>query len=214
MGDSPTVPANMHELDLAQVSIDKEIEICYDEETGSFQNNEQHQLGETYKGEYIYPSGTKYIGEMKDEQFHGNGTLFFTDGSTFTAEFTEGRALKNGKYVFTDGLEYIESLDWDYCNGDDRRFYDERFTGLEPARRENIHAKDRPGFQKRNHKRQIPEGALDTRDGFYITGSRTVYNYNGEFLRSTDQDEHEWILKYCKRGWDDFVGKKETWRMN
>lgn len=151
----------------------------------------------------------------KRDPFHGKGTLFFKDGSSFTAVFTEGQALKNGQYVFADGLEYVESKDWEYCTDNDRRFYGENYTGLEPAGRENIHARDRPGFEKKNvETRKIPEGSLDTRDGFYIPATRTVYSHNGVFRRTADQDEHEWNLKYCFRGWDDFVGKSDEWRMN
>lgn len=40
--------------------------------------------------------------------------------------------LHQGSITFLDGLQYQEK-DWGYCDGRDRRFYDERCSGLRPA---------------------------------------------------------------------------------
>lgn len=37
-----------------------------------------------------------------------------------------------GQYTFQDGLRYAESR-WEYCNGQDRRFYSEICRGIKPA---------------------------------------------------------------------------------
>ena len=39
--------------------------------------------------EYILPTETKYVGEMKDGMFHGQGTLYFPNGSRFDAVWEE-----------------------------------------------------------------------------------------------------------------------------
>lgn len=40
--------------------------------------------------EYILPTDTRYVGEMKDGMFHGDGTLFFPSGSRFDAIWEKG----------------------------------------------------------------------------------------------------------------------------
>ena len=37
-----------------------------------------------------YPDGTTYVGEMKDNRRHGQGTLTFRNGSTYQGEFVDG----------------------------------------------------------------------------------------------------------------------------
>ena len=59
------------------------------------------------KGEYSFPTGTKYVGEMRDGtyvengtsceahllfRFHGKGTLFFPNGAKYEAEWENGIA--------------------------------------------------------------------------------------------------------------------------
>lgn len=51
----------MQDLDLSQIPIDKELTICHDFETGRFEKCDDNSFGQIYKGEYHYPSGTKYI---------------------------------------------------------------------------------------------------------------------------------------------------------
>lgn len=47
---------------------------------------------------------------------------------------------------------------------------------------------------------QIPLGWYDCGDGVYNPEKRVVYTYAHGFLRSADLDEHEWILKTCRKG--------------
>ncbi|XP_040591603.1 MORN repeat-containing protein 5 isoform X2 [Mesocricetus auratus] len=44
--------------------------------------------------EYILPTDTRYVGEMKDGMFHGEGTLFFPSGSRFDATWEKGLVTK------------------------------------------------------------------------------------------------------------------------
>ncbi|XP_029372247.1 MORN repeat-containing protein 5 [Echeneis naucrates] len=148
------------------------------------------------KGEFTFPTGTKYEGEMKDGMFHGKGVLTFPNGSKYKATWENGIA-KQGSYTFADGLQYQEK-DWDYCNGYDRRFYSERCNGLRPAG-ESHQTDVHPAHI-------IPDWCYDCGDGFYNPTTRVVTSYSGRFLRNADDSEHEWIVRTCRKSWDEVVG--------
>ncbi len=42
-------------------------------------------------GEYTYSSGTKYVGEFKDDKFNGQGTLTLPDGTKYVGEFKDDK---------------------------------------------------------------------------------------------------------------------------
>ena len=46
------------------------------------------------KGNYTFPTETRYEGDMKDGMFHGNGTLFFPNGSKYEAKWDNGIAVE------------------------------------------------------------------------------------------------------------------------
>lgn len=46
------------------------------------------------EAEYLLPTETKYVGEMKDGMFHGQGTLYFPSGSRYDAIWEKGLAVK------------------------------------------------------------------------------------------------------------------------
>ncbi|GAA51232.1 MORN repeat-containing protein 5 [Clonorchis sinensis] len=82
------------------------------------------------QGTYTLSTGTRYVGGMKDGMFHGEGTLYYSGGSKFVANWVNGHP-ENGRIVFSDGLEYAEGSH--YCDEYDRRFYTEICNGLKPA---------------------------------------------------------------------------------
>jgi len=45
-------------------------------------------------GKYSFPTETRYEGEMKDGMFHGEGTLYFPNGSKYDAKWADGIAVK------------------------------------------------------------------------------------------------------------------------
>ncbi|XP_061763294.1 MORN repeat-containing protein 5 [Nerophis ophidion] len=141
------------------------------------------------EGEYTFPSQTKYVGEMKDGMFHGKGVLHFLNGSKYEATWENGIAIE-GSFTFADGLPYQEK-DWDYCDGQDRRFYTERCHGLRPAGESQLTDLHPP--------RDIPGGCYDCGDGFYEPTTRTITSYDGTFLRTTDDSEHAWIVRCCRK---------------
>ncbi|XP_028829503.1 MORN repeat-containing protein 5 isoform X2 [Denticeps clupeoides] len=148
------------------------------------------------KGVYTLPTGTKYTGEMKDGVFHGQGVLHFTNGSKYEGTWEKG-ICKQGKYTFSDGLEY-DDKEWDYCDGNDRRFYTERCNGIKPAGESQLTNMDPSPV--------IPDGCYDCGDGFYDPNSRVINDYNHQYLRNADEEEHGWIVRTCRRGWDQAVG--------
>jgi hypothetical protein len=158
--------------------------------------------------------------------FHGNGVLYFENGGKYTAEWVEGVAIK-GKYTFPDGLEFSEHK-WKYCDGFDRRFYTETCNGLKPAGRSQLTNNIPP--------KTISSDCYDCGDGFYNPETRVVNDYNGKFLRNAgnlkkkpkslnliniyflifffqDDDEHEWITKTCRKGWDENVDYKGNYKV-
>uniref|UniRef100_A0A8C5ET49 MORN repeat-containing protein 5 n=1 Tax=Gouania willdenowi TaxID=441366 RepID=A0A8C5ET49_GOUWI len=140
-------------------------------------------------GEYTFPTGTKYVGQMKDGTFNGKGVLHFTNGSKYEATWENGMA-KQGSLSFADGLQYEES-DWEYCNGYDRRFYSERCNGLRPAGESQITDFHPP--------RPIPDGCYDCGDGFYDPTHRVVTSYSGRFLRNAGEIAK---MLFAKSGWN------------
>ena len=53
------------------------------------------------KGASTWPDGTRYVGEFKDGEFHGQGTKTWTDGTKYVGKF------KNGEQW--EGIEYLSS---------------------------------------------------------------------------------------------------------
>lgn len=47
---------------------------------------------------------------------------------------------------------------------------------------------------------EIPLGWYDCGDGLYNPENRVVYTYDNKFLRNADIDEHEWIVRTCRKG--------------
>uniref|UniRef100_A0A8P0ST38 MORN repeat-containing protein 5 n=1 Tax=Canis lupus familiaris TaxID=9615 RepID=A0A8P0ST38_CANLF len=127
------------------------------------------------EAEYILPTKTKYVGEMKDGMFHGQGTLYFPSGSRYDAIWEKGLVVK-GTYTFSDGLQY-DAEHWHYCDSYDRRFYTEICYGLKPAGISQLTNMDPP--------RKIPQGCYDCGDGFYNPTTRVVKDYRNRFLRNT-----------------------------
>ncbi|MED6250627.1 MORN repeat-containing protein 5 [Ataeniobius toweri] len=102
-----------------------------------------------------------------------------------------------GSFTFADGLQYQDN-NWDYCNAYDRRFHSERSNGFRPpgeTQLTNVHPPP-----------SIPDGCYDCADGFYDPNSRVVTSYTGRFLRNTDDSEHEWIVRTCRKAWDEPAG--------
>ncbi|NWU54303.1 MORN5 protein, partial [Dromas ardeola] len=150
------------------------------------------------QGSYALPTGTEYRGALRDGTFHGEGELLFPNGGTYRAVWHRGVPTQ-GKYTFADGLEYKDKK-WHYCDGYDRRFYTEICSGLKPAGISQLTNLDPP--------RKIPVGCYDCGDGFYNPETRVIVDYKLRFLRNADDDEHEWIIRTCRKAWDETTEHK------
>uniref|UniRef100_UPI0035900750 MORN repeat-containing protein 5 n=1 Tax=Myxine glutinosa TaxID=7769 RepID=UPI0035900750 len=162
--------------------------------------------GSSYKGDYVngriegrghytLPTGTRYEGELLDGLFHGTGVLCFPHGDRFEATWTHGVA-NDGVHIFADGLVYDES-DWTYCDGRQRQYYSEICDGFKPAGLTQL--TNSPSV------REIPEGCYECQDGFYDPKTREVSTYEHKLLRYAGETEHRWILRFCRKSWDDIV---------
>ena len=83
------------------------------------------------KGEFTFPNGTRYVGELVDGEFHGKGVLHFPGRGRYEAEWDHGSVIK-GTLFFEDGLQF-QDKDWNFCSNTDRRYFCEVFSGIKPA---------------------------------------------------------------------------------
>ena len=49
----------------------------------------------------------KYVGEWKGNDFHGQGTMIFTDGTKYVGEWKNGKYDGQGTYTWSDGRKYV-----------------------------------------------------------------------------------------------------------
>ncbi|OXB76376.1 UNVERIFIED_CONTAM: hypothetical protein H355_006787 [Colinus virginianus] len=58
--------------------------------------------------------------------------------------------------------------------------------------------------------RKIPEGCYDCGDGFYNPKTRIVVDYELRFLRNADDEEHEWIIRTCRKAEEGALGQRAS----
>lgn len=58
-------------------------------------------------GEEIFTDGSKYVGEFKDNKWHGQGTYTRGDGAEYVGEFKNGRSNGQGTLYFPSGAKYV-----------------------------------------------------------------------------------------------------------
>ena len=58
-------------------------------------------------GTYTAPDGGKYVGEWKDDKFHGQGTLTLANGDKYVGEWKDGKTHGRGTYTFLDGERLV-----------------------------------------------------------------------------------------------------------
>ena len=64
-----------------------------------------------------FANGDKYVGEFKDESFHGQGTFTYEDGE-YVGEFKDNKKHGQGTYTFADdGTKYVGEWKDDDYNG-------------------------------------------------------------------------------------------------
>ena len=77
--------------------------------------------GEFFKGTAIY-DGTTYVGEFKEDVFHGQGTYIWSDGNKYVGEWKNGKHHGQGTHTFPDGVklvgEFREDAPWNITEYD------------------------------------------------------------------------------------------------
>ena len=71
---------------------------------------------------YTYPSGNEYVGEWKDDKFHGQGTFTNTDGTK-----------DEGKWNNNELVKQFNSIN--VCLADSHKLVDSRITNLVEAKK-------------------------------------------------------------------------------
>ena len=49
----------------------------------------------------------KYVGEMENGKYHGQGTFTFRDGDKYVGEFKDGKMDGQGTFTYPDGVKYV-----------------------------------------------------------------------------------------------------------
>ena len=68
---------------------------------------EENELYETFRGTIPFPDTGKYVGEIQNGKFHGNGIEIYSDGRRFFGEYSNGKKNGSGVMYETDGEQYI-----------------------------------------------------------------------------------------------------------
>ena len=82
--------------------------------TTSTSNKIRETKSDTHKNDqskihtYYYSNGKKqYEGEMKNGNYHGQGTYYFADGDRYKGQFENGNFHGQGTYYYANGCKYI-----------------------------------------------------------------------------------------------------------
>jgi len=69
------------------------------------------------EGTYTYANGDKYVGEWKDNKYHGQGTYTYADGRKYVGEWKDNKRHGQGTYTTNDGVKYVGEWKNDLPNG-------------------------------------------------------------------------------------------------
>ena len=92
---------------------------------GEFKNDEYHG-----QGRYTFPNGDIYIGEFEDSKFHGQGSFYYGEktewaGHNYVGEFKNSSRNGHGTYTYADGSKYVGEWKDDLFNGQGKMTYDD-----------------------------------------------------------------------------------------
>ena len=65
-------------------------------------------------GTIVHKNGEKYVGEIKNYKYNGNGTYLYQNGNIYEGEFLDGLQNGQGIFTFSNGDRYEESLEMVY----------------------------------------------------------------------------------------------------
>ncbi|SBS85980.1 MORN repeat protein, putative [Plasmodium ovale curtisi] len=159
---------------------------------------------EKTKGEYTYPDGNVYVGDFKNEKFHGEGTLIFKDKGTYKGTWENGKIVR-GNYYFSDGLQYEDR--WKYL-ADIPYFYNEKINTNEVIYKEekrNAYLDDiyDIGTELTAHIAVITDRGIYVVylcDGYCKIDEGTVYDFrDNKKIRKVNERENNWIKNHCAK---------------
>ena len=154
------------------------------------------------EGTYSYDN-CKYIGQFKDGEFHGLGTVYLKAGGKYTGTWSHGR-LATGGYVYKDGLEHrkwkpstedekeesgseSKHEEWQYCSPKDPRFFCEVKKG---------NTNDQTGIEfetpRGNKVVALPQGCYDCGEGYYDPKKLSICSFESGKWQQTK--EHAYML--------------------
>ena len=67
----------------------------------------EYKNDKSIRGIYTWPDGKKYVGEIKDGKFNGQGTFTLPDGDKFVGEFKYGKRNGQGTYTWPSGQKFV-----------------------------------------------------------------------------------------------------------
>ncbi|MEQ9364301.1 MAG: hypothetical protein RIF32_08670 [Leptospirales bacterium] len=68
-------------------------------------------------GTYVWPGGSKYVGQFKDGLRNGTGTYVWPSGSQYVGEYLTGLRHGKGAYTWSDGHNYVGEFQSDQKHG-------------------------------------------------------------------------------------------------
>jgi len=74
--------------------------------------SDQNQRYDNCFGTYIFGqnsdwAGDKYVGEWKDDKYHGYGIYTYTKGDKYVGEYKDNKRHGQGTYTYADGTKYV-----------------------------------------------------------------------------------------------------------
>ncbi len=58
-------------------------------------------------GTYVWPSGSKYVGQFSQGLRNGTGTYTWSDGSEYVGQYVDGKRNGKGAYTWPNGESYV-----------------------------------------------------------------------------------------------------------
>ena len=58
-------------------------------------------------GTWTFANGDKYVGEWKDDLFHGQGTYTWPDGQKYVGEYKDDNKHGQGTHTWPSGQKYV-----------------------------------------------------------------------------------------------------------
>lgn len=92
-------------------------------------------------GTYEWDNGTKYIGEFKDDLFHGKGIFYYNDGAIYKGDFRKDKFTGQATITWTSGHKYIGEVKNELMHGEGTYFYPDGDKYVGEFKKDHFHGK-------------------------------------------------------------------------